>query len=72
MKNKVNEYLILALPNLDKVFEFECDASHVGICAILSQESKPKAIFSEKLNEVCKNYSTYDLEFYSIFQGLRN
>ena len=60
------------LPNFDRVFEVECDASHVGINTIFSQVGKHVTFFSEKLNEVRKKYSTYDLEFYAIVQALRH
>jgi hypothetical protein len=37
----------------------------------LSQEDRPIAYFSEKLNEVKLKYSTYDKEFYAIIQALK-
>jgi hypothetical protein len=37
----------------------------------LSQDNKPVAYFSEKLNETKRKYSTYDKEFYAIIQALK-
>ncbi|KAE8655338.1 Detected protein of unknown function [Hibiscus syriacus] len=72
VKQKMTEVPVLALPDFDKVFEVNCDASGVGIGGVLSQAGRPVAFFSEKLSGSKKNYSTYDLEFYAIVQSLKH
>ena len=71
LKKKVIEQLVLALPDFNKVFQVDCDVSGSAIGAVLSQEGKPIAYFSEMLNDAKKKYSVYDQEFYAIIQALK-
>jgi hypothetical protein len=70
-KKKITEQPILVLPDFQKTFQVKCDASGFAIGPVLSQEDRPRAYFSEKLNESKIKYSTYDKEFYAIIQALK-
>ena len=58
------------LLDFNKPFQVRCDVSDVSIEVIISQEDKPIAYFSEKLNESKKTYFPYHKEFYVVIRAL--
>ena len=70
LKDKLTHAPLLQLPDFNKTFELECDASGIGLGGVLLQEGKPIAYFSEKLSGPILNYSTYDKELYALVRTL--
>lgn len=70
LKKTMTEAQVLALLDFGKAFKVDRDASCVGVGVVLSQERRHIAFFSEKLNDIKRRYSTYDVKFYAIIQAL--
>ena len=65
LMNKLSNTPSFVLPGFDKTFEIRCDASSLGIRALIIQDGKPM-YFCEKLNEGALNYPTYDKELFAL------
>ncbi|XP_071933671.1 uncharacterized protein [Coffea arabica] len=71
LKHKLTHAPVLTLPDFSKTFEIDCDALGIRVGVVLTQEGKPVAYFSEKLNGAALKYSTYDKELYALIRALQ-
>ena len=71
MKKLIAKETLLTYPNFNKTFEIHTDASKVQLGACISQEGKPVAFYSRKLNPAQTRYTTTERELLSIVETLK-
>ena len=71
MKHLVAKKVILSYPQFDKEFHIHTDASLTQLGAVISQEDKPIAFYTCKLNPAQTRYTTTERELLSIVEVLK-
>ena len=70
-KRIIAEEVMLAYPDFNKPFVIHTDASHYQLGAVISQNGKPIAFYSRKLNPAQTRYTTTERELLSIVETLK-
>jgi len=71
IKKLIAKETLLTYPNFNKMFEIHTDASKVQLGACISQEGRPVAFYSRKLNPAQTRYTTTERELLSIVETLK-
>ena len=66
LKDAISNPSVLALPNFTKAFTVECDASSLGLGAVLMQDQRPIAFHSQALKSKNIALSTYEKELLAL------
>ena len=63
---------MLAFPDFSKPFDLHTDSSDYQLGSVLSQDDKPIAFFSSKINATQLNYTVIDKELLGITESLKH
>ncbi|KAL1199502.1 putative mitochondrial protein [Cardamine amara subsp. amara] len=72
LRKAVTEAPVLVMPDFSKTFVIECDASGVGIGAVLMQASQPIAYFNKALSEKSLSKSAYEKELMALVLSIQH
>ena len=70
VKNALCAAPVLALPDLQRPFEVVCDASGVGLGAVLIQDGRPISFWAKRLSEAEQNYAVGEQEMLAVVHAL--
>ena len=71
LKENISTTPVLALPDLQRPFEIQTDASDYAMGVVLTQHGKPICYHYETFNSAVVNYPTYDKELYTLVQSVK-
>jgi hypothetical protein len=71
IKKIICREVMLTLPDFSKPFHIYTDASDKQLVAVITQDVKPIALYSRKLNSAQQRYTTGEQELLSIVETLR-
>merc|ERR1712016_45423 len=71
IKKIVSRDVLLAYPDFNETFDIHTDASKVQLGAVISQNGKPIAFYSRKLNPAQTRYTTTERELLAIVETLK-
>jgi hypothetical protein len=72
LKQKLTSTPVLSLPDFSKPFVIECDASGVGLGAILMQDKRPIAYYSKALGTKNLTKSAYEKELMAVVLAIQH